>query len=398
MSKQCYLIIFVVLLCASLNAEWQIQSGFYSVSGNDNTTYLNQTRIDADYRLLPNMSLLYSAKLDAADRKLGDFPQYKWLSNYLGLDYKLKHLEINAAYRNLTFGTAESLPLYQEWRSDLELERKMQHQTQVEAIGTFHGLDLTAFGIHKHLNTSPTEYVLNFETLEMDAVQKPDRGFDDIYYGLQATYKVTPNFSLKAGTDIQQANFTSDTIYNINTVAMGAQMQLEPLSNTRVNASFDWKNRDGDNLEPVTRNMFYTSLRLQQSLGMNINGFISLLNTSCSDDRLSEVYLISNQIRSHVQYHFGYDPNQASYINAGIKMSPEFRTNTYFSEAQFRMLNHLYAMVNFKRIERSLNNYQAKLSYYINPFSECFLQYLVSDPDNSANALNYLGVGTSIRL
>lgn len=398
MSKQCYLIFIFVLLALALNAEVQIQSGLFSVNGNGDNTYLNQTRIDANYQLLPQLSLLYSAKLDAADRKLGNFSQNKWLSNYMGVDYRSKHLQVSAAYRNLAFGTAQSLPLYQEWRGDLELARRMQHQTQIEAKSSFGGMELSAFGIHKHLDTTPTEYVFNFDTFEMEAVQMPDRAFDDAYYGVQATYRVTPFLNLRAGTDIQQANFTKNEIYDINTVAFGAQLQLEPKATTRISGSFDWENRAGEDLEPVTRNMFYTSLRLQQSLGMNINGFISLLNTSCTDDEMSDLYLISNQIRSQVQYHFSYDPNQASYINAGLKISPEFRTNTYFAEGQFLLMNHLYAMLNFKRIERSLSNYQAKVSFFPGPFTECFLQYTISSPDNGDKSLNYFGVGTSIRL
>ncbi|PKN73774.1 MAG: hypothetical protein CVU50_00890 [Candidatus Cloacimonetes bacterium HGW-Cloacimonetes-3] len=398
MSKQCYLLILLLLCGIGLAAEIQIQSGFYTVSGNEKATSLNQTRLDAKLSLVPNLHLFVNSKLEAADRELGEFPQKKWMHNFVGLEYTRKHWNIGAGYRNLLFGSPERLPLYPSWNNQIEFDRKAQHQAQMDISGNFGGLSVAAYGIGKHLQTTPTEFVWNNDTFEMDATEMPERGFDDLYYGMQLSYQVYPYLSINGSTDVKQANFTASEVYDMNSTTLGADVELQPIPSGKFAGSFSWVNRNGDSLPDFTRNMYQTTLRYQQSLGMQVNGFISLINNSCSDDKLSEVYLLSNQIRCHLQYHFPYDVAQASFFSAGMKHSLEREKTAFFSEGQWLLLNHFYGNLSYLHLGNAVNNYQAKLSYFVSPFSECYVQYRMYDSDLYIKPLNYLGIGTSIQL
>jgi hypothetical protein len=398
MPKQRYILILLLLCGIGLSAEVQIQSGFYSVSGYDKTIYHNQSRLDARFNLVPDMQLTINSKLDAADRELGEFPQKKWMHNFVGLEYNRKHWSIETGYRNLLFANPERLQLYPSWNLNMEFDRQTQHQTQLVVAGNLMGLSLSAYGINKQLRSNPTEYIWDNNTFEMVPTAMPARSLIDEYYGMDLVYQATPYLSINASTDIKQDSYTETGLYDLNTFAMGTKVELKPIPNGRFTGTFNWQNQDGDNIPDITRNIYQTTLRYQQSLGLQLNGFISLINNGCSDDKLSEVYLLSNQVRCHLQYHFPYDSAQASYLSAGVKQSLEKEKTAFFSEGQVLLLNHLYGNLSYRHIGDAVNYYQAKLSYFISPFSECYFQYIINDSDLYSKPINYLGIGTSIQL
>lgn len=398
MSKQRCILILLLLCAVGLSAEIQIQSGVFTVSGTEKTTYLNQSRLDAKLELMPHLQLSINSKLDAADRKLGEFPQKKWMHNFAGLEYAREHYSIEAGYRNLWFSAPQRLQLYPNWNGSIDYDRKTQHQAQLCLNGDLMGVSVSAYGINKQLRANPVEYVFDFNTFEMVPTVMPTRSLIDEYYGVDVAYKVTPYLSINASTDIKQDNYTETGLYDQNTFAMGTSVEFKPISSGRFTGSFNWENRDGENIPDFTRNIYQTTLRYQQNLGMQLNGFVSLINNGCSDDKLNEVYLLSNQVRCHLQYHFPYDAAQASFVSAGVKHSLENEKTAYFSESQWRLLNHLYGNISYKHLGDTLNNYQAKLSYFVSPFSECYLQYIMYDSDLYIKPLNYFGIGTSIQL
>ncbi|GAB1467749.1 hypothetical protein MASR2M64_04320 [Candidatus Cloacimonadota bacterium] len=399
MSKQCYLLVILLLGVWGLKAEVQLQSGFYSVSGNEKQTYLNQSLLDADFSLIPNLTLSVISKLDAADRKVQEFPQKKWMNNSIGLQYRKEHWDAEVGYRNLLFGSPDRLQLYPEWRPGTDFDRQTQHQAQLGIKGNFAGLSVSAYGINKQLRCNPVEYVYDFGADTMIPTVMPEQSFGDVYYGVELSYAVKPFLSINASTDMKQANFTgAPDIYKLNTFTLGTQMELQPISSSRFSGTFNWRNCDGRGIPDITRNIFETTLRYQQSLGLQFSGFISLINDSCSDDKLNEVYLLSNQVRCHLLYHFEYDPAQASYISAGVKHSLKEEAIAIFGEGQWKLVDHVYGTLGYRRIGTTINNYQVKVSYNFRSFTECYLQCNINDSTLSTKPLNYLGIGTSIRM
>ncbi|MDY0151252.1 MAG: hypothetical protein RBS43_03145, partial [Candidatus Cloacimonas sp.] len=165
---------------------------------------------------------------------------------------------------------------------------------------------------------------------------------------------------------------------------------------SRITGDFILKNRDADNLSPDSRNVFQSSVRYQQRIGLQTNGFISFINNSCTDDRFSQIYLISNVVRSHVQYNFPYDLSQGSYLVMGGKYSPEHESSAVFSEGKWRLSEHFFSLlaVNYQFDKQTI--YQCKTSYYFTPVSECYLHYSVNDSKTMQKTSHFIGIGSSI--
>lgn len=396
MSKQRYLlIILLVSYLGMLNAILQFQNGFYTVLSDDKPVFLYQSRMDLDLNIEPELSFSYRCKMDLADHQLGEFPQNKYRNSLLALNYHRRNWNLEAGYRNTLYGTSSTLPLYPDWNPSLDMERKVQHQSQLEFNGHLNPVSFSAYGIQKHLRAIPIEYAFDND-FNLISIRGAERGFDDLYYGLGLEAAVLPFLSVRAGSDLRQANFDSSDLYSLNSLYLGSSLELKPSQSCRISGDFVWNNRNGESLPVQSRNMFQSSLRIQQRFGLQLNGFLSITNNSCADEELSELFLISNSLRSHLQYSFSYDPSQASYLMIGGKYSPENETSAVFAEAQCRLLNHLYSLVAVNHLPETHSIYQSKLSYYFSPVSECYLHYTANDYELTQSISHYLGIGTSI--
>lgn len=395
MSKQRYLLIIILISVTALAGQIHYEGRSYTVLSNDKPAYLKQGRVEVKQELSPDVNFSFSSKLDALDFPLGEFPQTKWLNSYTALNYHKPAWNVEAGYRNILMDSSQELVLYPAWNAAGTYKRRMQHQAQLELNAKIEKLDFNAYGIHKHLRANPIDYTFDPD-FNLISNTLPQRGFDDIYYGLAAEYSLLPWLSFSAGSDMKQANFDESDVYSINSIGVGSHLQLKPSYLSHITGDFVWKNQNADNLSPENRNTFQTIIRYQQRFGLQTNGYIGFINNSCSDDKLNQVYLVSNLLRSHVKYNFKYDLSQGSYLLVGGKYSPENENSAVFSEGQWRLADRVYSLVSVNYQLDAQTLYQNKTSYYFSPVSECYVHYAINDSKVLNKTSHYIGIGTSI--
>lgn len=396
MSKQRYLLILLLVLAGSCLCGSVLKTDFLAITGDFEPIWLNRSYLETGLEPVKDLQLSFNTRLDAADAPIREFPQNKWLNSQLSLAWKKPYLEMEAAYRNTLFGTSQKLGLYPVYSSSYEYERTAEHQSSIMLNGKLAGLTAGVYGMHRQLRVNPTEYVIDPETWEVAMLEKPQKGLDNVYGGIQAGYQVLPFLALNAFSDLSKANFDGSDTYTY--LANGAQADLDYKlsSQARISGSFTWTNRDNQNLSKEAVNLLQSQLRIQHKLLPNLNGYLSFSNNACSDAGLDTLYLISNQWRAHLQYHFSYDPSADSYLLAGVKFSPENESDAIYAEAQSIIVSRLYANLGMRMLPDRLTQYQGKLSYFYTPFSEIHLQYQVLDSETDIKESHYLGLGSSI--
>lgn len=398
MSKQRYLLIACLLvLLASLNSEIALKTEMIAVTGASDLVWQNKTLVDARYQLNHNLSLGFRSRLDAADAKIKAFPQNKWLNSQLSLAYAIPHLELEAAYRNTLFGSPQRLGLYPVYNSNFEYRRTAEHQSMIEANTDLAGFKAGLYGIHRNLRVKPTEFVIDWDTFETTMVEKAAQGLDNVYGGVYAGYQVLPFLSLTAFGDVSKANFAVGNTYDLNSTGAAAGFDYKPTRTARISGSFTWTNRYYENMPSDAANLLHSQVRIQHNLLPGMYGYVSYENNSCTDTKLNSYYLISNLLRCQVQYHFSYDPASDSYLLAGVKYSPENEADAYYTEAKSLVVPHLYAGAGLKVHPDLFMQYQGRLSYYLDEFSEVYLQCLIDDQEISDGNECYLGIGSDIR-
>jgi len=396
MSKQRYLLIVLALLLGSLFAQTHLQSGFYGIYSDNKTIWLNRSKLNAEIDLSKHLTFNVDAKLDLADRPVDDFPQNKYLNGLMAVGYQSEFLNLKAGYRNTLFGTADELTLYPGWNASGYYTRKAQHQSQIAAEVKAFSAQVSAYGIHKHLRTVPTEYVYDFVTDTMIPTDLPERGFDDVFYGAALEYPLTSFLSLSGWTELKQANFDTEDIYSAKSVGTAIKTEIPLSISSRIAGSFIYKNRQADYLPDEATNSYQSTFRVQHRIGTNLNGFLSYVNNGCSDAELNTFYFISHQLRCQVQYSFTYDASQASYILAGGKYSPENDANAAFVEIQGKLVPRVYALAAYKNQIDSYSFYQAKLSFFVTSVSDCHVQYFGNDYSPNRATHHYIGIGSNI--
>ncbi len=396
MSKQRYLLIVLASLLGSLLAQTHLESGFYGIYGDSNTVWLNRSKLNAETNLSKHLTLALNAKLDLADSRVETFPQHKYLNGLAAIGYQNEFLNLKAGYRNTLFGTTDELTLYPAWNASGYYTRKVQHQSQIAAEVKAMGAKAGSYAIHKHLRAVPTEYVYDFVNDTMLPTDLPERGFDDVFYGAALEYQFTSFLSLSGFTELKQANFDTEDIYSAKSLGTAIKAEIPLSISSHIAGSFIYKNRQADYLPNEATNSFQSTLRVRHRIGTNLNGFVSYINNGCSDSSLNTFYFISQQLRCQVQYSFTYDESQASYILAGGKYSPENDANAAFVEIQGKLVPRVYALAAYKNQIASYSFYQAKLSYFFTPVSDCYVHYIANDYSVNRTTHHYLGVGSSI--
>lgn len=399
MSKQRYLLVPLLLLMSSvLGAEINLQSSIYSADTGNKTAFVSSSRMDVEYNVLPFWQLRLGSKAETSDFAIDSFPQNRWVNSYLAMSYASDVLKAEAGYRNLLFGAAQDLQLYPNWNPGMDFRRNAQHQLMLRLEGDYNGLKLNAYAATKHLYANPIEYIYDFVTDTNTPNVLASRSLDELYAGAEIGYRLHPVIMLGGGYEHKQSNFPDSDVYDSAAYYLYSQAEYMLYPGSRISGSINWKHNSGDAVRDETRNQYISSVRYQQSLGFGLNGFVSFINNSCSDDKLAQLWQVSNYIRSHIQYHFAFDPAGASYVMAGAVIIPEKESETLFAESSMRLIGNVYGNAGYSHRKDIASNYQIKLSYFLNQFSECYLQSSFKDPASNADLQSYYGLGVSIRL
>lgn len=399
MSKQSYLLaIGMVLISVCLGAEINLQSGFYSADTGNETTFLSKNRLDAEFTISPFVQLKIGSKAETSDFAIDNFPQNRWVNNYMAVSYGGEILKAEAGYRNILFGASQNMQLYPRWNPVTDFRRNAQHQVMLNLDAEYAGFVIDGYVATKNLLANPIEYTYDFVTDTNVPNMLPSKSHDELYAGAGIAFQLHPSITLGGGYGHKQSNFTDSDVYNSSEYFLYSQAEHKLSPSSRISGSINWKHINGEAIRDEARNNLLSSIRYQQSFGFGLNGFVSFMNDICSDDQVKQVWLVSNYIRSHLQYHFGYDPVGASYLLAGAVIVPEKESETWFVESNMHLIGNVYGNTGYSYRKNLENYYQIKLSYFFNHFSECYLQSFVKDLAGNKDLQSYYGLGVSIRL
>ncbi len=397
MSKQRYLLIILIFLGCTIYAQSSWKTEFLASISDKEPIWLGRSNFYSELAIMPDLLLTLRQKLETSSTLERDFPQKTWANTAINIHYSMPFVTAKACYRNTLWGSSKPLNLFPVENPGTDYRRNAEHNSAIELSSLYHGLQTNAYAIHRHLRARPVTYVYDWETDTTTSEVHAEQGLDNIYAGSEASYQVLPDTWVGAFVNHSAANYDTGNLYRMDSAGLNAELERKLGNNTRVAGSFVWTNRFNQNLAPESRNLFQSSLRIQQSLMPGLNGFLSIQNNSCSDAEMDTLYLISNQIRAQIQYHFDFDSHKDSYLLAGAKHSQRNEASAYFAEARSLIISRVYAQAGWKWHPELYVQYNGRLSYYLYSLGELYLLYqnneLVSDPETD---FHYLGFGSSI--
>lgn len=397
MSKQRYLLITLIILSCSLAAQNSWKTEFIASVGDKEPLWIGRSNLNAELYIKPNLALNFRTKLESSDALEREFPQKTWSNSALSIKYTQPLLTAEASYRSTLWGSSKALNLYPVDSPGLDFRRNAEHQSSLSLSSEFQKLRGSAFAIHRQLRARPVSYVYDWQTDTTISEVHAEKGLDNVYAGADAAYQIRPYLRAGAFVRHSEAHFDRADSYRMDAAGLNAELEHKLDSNTRILGHFVWTNRFNENLSPESRNLLQSGVRIQRTLLPGLNSFVSYQNNSCTDAGLDTLYLISNQIRAQIQYHFSYDPDKDSYLLAGAKFSKSNEASAFYSEAQSRIMNRLYARVGWKWLPELYVQYTGRLGYFFYGLGEMYLLYQKHEPFPLQTAdFHYLGFGSSI--
>ncbi len=393
MSKQRHLLIaafWLLALALPAQSSLTLENALGLEFSSDASSHTEMNRLAWEQRLSPHWDLRLASNLRSTGLYVSGDPQKLWHHGELAVTGGNGVWELEAGYRNLFFGSPDTLGLYPDWKPFVAQERTLQHQATLIAGYKTPFLTASSHAQFKYLRYRPWELDLN--TFEL--VPGPREGVGDVYYGLGLQTPPVGGISAHLALDRHQA--LSTEIYGLDQFNGGLDAEYRLGTYGWFSGSVNWTWRQGEGVPDQKRHLLQSTLRYQQRFTPDLAGFVYLVNNSCLDAGFNGLYLVSNYLRAQLKYSLPTDPSTSSYLLAGGKFSPENSASALFAETELRVWKSVYAGggVNFQPGRQF--TLSGKLGYFFNPTSELRLLY-----SHRANTLlnyssDFIGLGSSL--
>ncbi len=354
--------------------------------------YTAQNRLTWERAFSPWLNLRLGSDLYIFGRTTPSGPHEQWHNGEAELSYRHNGFTVSAAYRNRAFFDQMMMNLYPAWAPSGIQERHMQHKASLEADYESTFFQAGAYAQAKQLDYTP--YMFDFSTFEF--IPQPAESAADVYYGAETRVRLMDGLSARVSAHHKDGLFAEEGTYRLTQISGGLDAEYQVFGNTGLQASFNWTNRSGSSISEQRRNLVQTALRLHDKLTPDLAAALTYVNNSLINEDLSELYLLSNYLRAHLQYSFPSDPSGGSYLLLGGKYSPENKASAAMLEGDYRVWGRLYAGLSINYQPDRKNLYSGKVSYFFTPLNEVHVQYTYRDFTMQSNPDEFIGIGSSV--
>lgn len=395
MPKQRYLLILIgVWLIGGLSAQtgFSLQNElFYSTYGERDGIWQQQVlSMDAvtagNTRISMRNDLLINGK-NRGSHNQGFYDRFRLTGLHMQDNWRL-----GAGAAATIFGDPDQLSMYPEWQP-LALQEKRNH---VSAYTSF-GKDISRFEIGGHLmlNTlSMDTSEFSFEDFSFQSTGR--KSLTDYHGGAVLKAKLGKGLSLLAGLDHQDGDLDAPRLFRMTGTKLGMAHQTRINRQFAIESQLLWQHRESTALPSFKSNVYVSDLRLRMNLCPELIGFVQYTNRSCSDNRLSQLWMISNYLRGQLKYSFYYDESAASYLSLGALYSPENEADAIFADTDIKVYGPWYAGAGINLRTERQRDIHGKLSYHIGSTTELNLQYRYRKNEVDNWRMNYAGLGLSM--
>lgn len=381
MSKQRYLLVFILVIVTALQAQISFQNdlelGFSENSGSPEL--ILEDRFDMTYQSRSGLRIDIDNDLLRRDFKVENLSLTRYNSLHARASYMLRNTSLRAGLRNTLYGDADKLALFPITQPMMAYDKQMQN---IAYLGVEQGLGSVRIGLDtyaKILNLRPWEYTLDPNTFEMIAIEQEDDSLTDFVSKLNLDYELVDNTTVYAQYTRYQSDLDEASSSLLGQSEIGVNYENTLFDRVQLRGSFDWQNRQGDINFGERSNLYNTRLRMHFSLNPGLNFSLAYSNHLCSDPQLSELLLISNMVYGTLKYSYAYDYSGASYTVLAAKYSPEHKASAVLADTDFKVLNRLWIGAETLYLPDSYASYRLKSTYRLGVYNSLQLVYEYRD-------------------
>ncbi len=258
------------------------------------------------------------------------------------ISYKDRVTRARLGLRNTLYGDADEMALFPVLQPLMVYDKQMQNLVWLSLERQFAPLCLQFNAMYKALDLKPWEYSFDLETFELLKQEKPNDRIVDLQAELIGRVPIGDDFQLFAAYSHYESDVDAAerSILGQSQVGLGYQKKLSYKAN--IEASWDWQNRQTDVIALERRNLYNSKIRIRYSLTPQLNLGLGYANHLCSDDKISEILLISNNLRGYLKYSYPYDESGASFSTLALKYSPENEASAILFNSDLKVFSPMW--------------------------------------------------------
>jgi hypothetical protein len=344
MSKQRYLLIALVLGISLLCGQISLQNQSELLYSGDVKTqdFIVRDQLFVSYLAASGLRWDFSNDFMRRDYKAEDQQQRVYNSLASSVSYKKKSSYARLGLRNTLYGDAEEMALFPQLQPLMVYDKKMQNTAYLSLEKGFAPVLIELNAMYKALDVSPWEYVFDLETFELLKQEKPDDRIVDWWAELKSTIQILEDTQLFAGFTHYESDVDAAKRNTLGQSELGLSYQNKLSYNLDLEASWDWQNRQSDVISTERRNLYNSSFRIRYGLTPQLTMGLGYANHLCSDDKISEVLLISNYVRGYLKYSYSYDESGSSFSALALKYSPENEASALLFNSDMKVMRPLW--------------------------------------------------------
>lgn len=397
MPKQLYILILLGLGISLLLGQVNVQNTSELWFNNDSSSPELQIhdRLNASLTTSSGLRIGVSNDFFKRDFKLNDATQKRYNSLHAFASYGFANTALQAGIRNTLYGDATNMALFPIIQPDMAYDKQMQNSVYFSVSQELAAANLQLEGMARTLDVKPWEYILDPETFELTQIERADDRLFDLEAKLSFGLELRPDLVLYTSYLHHESDLDNSARSTLAQSQLGLQYQTRLLDLTDLSASFDWQNRQGDFSFGERSNLYNSQLRLNYNVNPQISLSLAYTNHLCSDPTLSEILLISNNLRSTVKYSYDYDESGASYSVIAAKYSPEHNASAILLDTDLKTLNRLWFGAELLYNPDAFALYKLKTSYSLGSYNSVRLIYEYRTKKADSSHYQQLGIGLS---
>lgn len=395
MSKQRYLLILLgILISGLLSAQTGIsfQNSFLQSTDGINSGRLNQQVFSMATQTSSGFRIGVRNDLTATSGFQGNYNQAFYDRFRVSARALHDSWNIGAAASVTMFGDPDELALFPQWQALVMQEKLSRSSTSLHASKSLSRLQIDGRLIYNNLAVDTSEF--NFADFSFSDTGV--KNISDFHGAASLSAELAKGLTLNAGFDYQDGFNDAPQQIRLTRTNLGVYHQARLNHLFALESRWQWQHRDSDALSPERANLYVSDFRLRLNLSPQLKGFVQYSNRSCSDNQLSELWLISNYLRAQLKHSFFFDENAASYLSLGAIYSPENQADAVFADTDLRVWGPWYAGAGINlRLDRQ-SEYLGKITHRFSSASELNLQFRHQKNKVDRWNTNYAGLGINL--
>lgn len=399
MPKQCYSLIALVLCISSLCSQvsfWTHSEGAAVFAEKEQTGFSVSNKMGLEYRPADLLKLSLENDLFGSDQRRGNQAQELIDSGKAKLLLTHRNSSLELGYRYNAYQDSQSFAMFPLWQGLYEFDRQDQHWGSIGLQQKVGFASLSANAMVKSLTMDTMGSEFDWESGEFVQIALPQTMMRDNY--AQAAILLSPiyKFAIQASCMIKENDLPGAKLYDYTHTDLEMSYADSYENGLHIQSGIAWQYRDASWVQSEAVNRYRLQMRIHKQLVYNLHGYLSYSNQTCSDTQLSELLLISNNLRGQLKYNLQYDPSSGSFVSIGAKYSPENEESAVFSETDLKLYNKIYfgTEVNWHPDRQIV--YTGKLSYYFGGYDSLYLYSRQTKNSIDDWEYSYLGLGISL--